>query len=556
MRLMEKTWETGEVITADELNRLENRASEAFKVQDQSLYLSLFFQKLKTGKAVKIVCYGDSLTYGLDLTSSDKRPATPEQPNQASTRAGKTYPEQLLENLELIFPGQVTIEVRAIPGLTAEDTMTRWTQSAGEDLSIYCLGANDAVYGGMKSFQGAYRKLIQRSTEWGSGVLCLTPPRARKMVDVNLEVFRKASIKVCSEQDVPYLNLGEELANLSAGFYSDDIHFNTDGYSSMGSKVASFILAFGGLLDNTIQNGVLSIREIDGMTLISGCSYRNAISMPTGDFVEKDRGAALIIAPGGKCVYSFEASEDNLVVYPSAYLGKANAAKLKMSLNFELKGQVASSSPLFDNKTSGLTFPSSVVFTTPTDGNFYNIFYQTYYGAFITELTKVSDLNAKKLVITQRGYHSILIENTGTEEIQFYGLSFMPFSSFAAQVRSYQTGSIFRVFDSSASKPVPKTLISLDELFNGFRIDFSDQRALFNPSLRIVVQSTNVGVLEYIINLKSILSAGNNHILGPNMYEVTNGDKRELTAITLDETGLTLDWGNGQVAGNVVISLG
>lgn len=566
---LEKRWETVLAGTTDGAEIVESRVDMEGEAQptladrlikdftnlssdrDQTYYLSLFFQKLRTGKQVKITVYGDSLTYGLDLTSPDRRPATPEQPNQESTRASKTYPEQLFDVLNVVFPNQVSIESRAIPGLTAEGAVTKWTETAGEDLAIYTLGTNDAKYGGMKAFQGAYRTLIQRSTQWKSGVICLLPPKQRSMVDVSVEVFRKAIVKLCDEAGVPYLDLGEELSNLPASYYSDTIHFTGKGYAFLGGKVGTFINTYAGLNANKISSGVLSTRDIDGLKTVTSCSYRSNSSVPSGDELESGKGVALIINPGGKAIYSFQTVEDNIVAYPNSYLGKTNKAHLKLSLDYNLDGQTTATSNLFDSKQSGLVFPTNVTYTTPADGNFY----QTYYGAFTTTLCKVSKTDAKKIVIPRKGYHSILIENTGTEEIQFYGLEFMPMNQLNSQIRSFQKGSITKVLDASGNAPITKTTIPLKQLFDEFNVAFSDQNSVYNPTLRVVVQSTGFGTLEYIINVKSISAAGINFVSAPNEYKLNDRTKRTLASITFDTNGLTLNWANSTIPGNVTISV-
>ena len=129
---------------------------------------------------------------------------------------------------------------------------------------------------------------------------------------------------------------------------------------------------------NQLSNGVLSVRDIDGLTVVSGANYAYDTSYPTPDETTSGKGVALIISPGGKVIYTFETLEDNVVAYPNSYLGKSNTAILKMSLDFGVLGQSTSTSTQFGSKQSSLTFDNSVTYTTPRNGNFYNIYYQTY----------------------------------------------------------------------------------------------------------------------------------------------------------------------------------
>ncbi|MGM0322941.1 SGNH/GDSL hydrolase family protein [Escherichia coli] len=536
---------------------LSERLDADFKnlafIRDQSYLLSVAFQKLRSKKeAIKIVVAGDSLTYGLDQTSTDRRPALPDQPNQNSTRAGVTYPEKLQTIMNEIFPGLVTIGARATPGETAEAYQKRWTTSANADITVFCLGTNDATYGGMKAFQNTYRKLIQRENEWGAGVMVMLPPKQRTTVNLGLHTFRKAIVKLCDECDVPYLDLGIETSNLPANYYSDNIHFNTKGYSFLGAKVANFILSYGKLEVNQLLNGVLSVRDIDGLTVVSGATYAYNTSYPTPDETTSGKGVALIISPGGKIVYTFETLEDNLIAYPNSYLGKNNAAILKMSLDFGVLGQNTSTSTQFGSKQSSLTFDSSVTYTTPKNGNFYNIYYQTYYGAFITELGQVSSESEPVLVIPRKGMHSVTIQNTGTENIQFFGLEFMTRTQLMAQIRSHRTTGVWSKVVSANGEVETTTKITLKELFDSLQYDFSDQNAVYNPPVQVTVKTNNKGVAIYQLQLKAINGGGSNLVLSEQLFKasekITDGELRVLnrangaTPFTFSADGLVLNW--------------
>lgn len=67
---------------------------------------------------------------------------------------------------------------------------------------------------------------------------------------------------------------------------------------------------------------VFSVRDIDGLTVVSGANYAYDTSYPTPDETTSGKGVALIISPGGKVIYTFETLEDNVVAYPNSYLGK------------------------------------------------------------------------------------------------------------------------------------------------------------------------------------------------------------------------------------------
>src|SRR5699024_884128 len=67
--------------------------------QDAMIAYFSFMKNIRETKEVKITCVGDSLTYGSDVTSEDRRPASdkvfPDGSTSGITRASTTYPEAL-----------------------------------------------------------------------------------------------------------------------------------------------------------------------------------------------------------------------------------------------------------------------------------------------------------------------------------------------------------------------------------------------------------------------------------------------------------------------------
>lgn len=107
-----------------------------------------FFQKLREGLTTRICCQGDSMTYGQDSTSSDKRPADPtlcpDGSTHTETRASTTFPEALQQFLQQINPN-VTVINRGYSGDWCQRAYTRWNKKHNSDLTILMLGTNDAT---------------------------------------------------------------------------------------------------------------------------------------------------------------------------------------------------------------------------------------------------------------------------------------------------------------------------------------------------------------------------------------------------------------------------
>lgn len=102
------SYKINDIISVDKITRLQN------------LYMAQFLRNLRKGSPVTIACMGDSMTYGHDTTSSDKRNAdtTPcdDGSKHSFTRASITYPEALQKYLNKIYSNNVTVINRGYSG--------------------------------------------------------------------------------------------------------------------------------------------------------------------------------------------------------------------------------------------------------------------------------------------------------------------------------------------------------------------------------------------------------------------------------------------------------
>ncbi|WP_429921257.1 SGNH/GDSL hydrolase family protein [Lelliottia nimipressuralis] len=131
-------------------------------------------KKLMVGEAVKIICQGDSITAGYDVTSSDKVPPTNAEHN---TNAPITYPDALQQFLSESASGVITVVNEGISGQTAKMGYNYWTTNPGGDVVHLMYGLNDA--GGAASatydeFIDYMGRMIRRYIDWGFGVVVHT----------------------------------------------------------------------------------------------------------------------------------------------------------------------------------------------------------------------------------------------------------------------------------------------------------------------------------------------------------------------------------------------
>ncbi|MES5896788.1 GDSL-type esterase/lipase family protein [Bacillus cereus group sp. RP43] len=423
------------------IGRILGYESQSEMRQKQTLLLSLFFQKLQRKQSVKMNCKGDSITYGLDLTSPDKRPPDPDQPDPNSTRASTTYPEFLQTIMDRVYPGLVTIHKISKPGMTAEGAVKAWTTNNQADISLLMLGMNDAAYGGLKAFLGAYRQVIERELSWNTACIMLLPTKIKEIQDMTTDVFRGSLIQLANEYGIPCLDLGKELLNIPSSLYSNTAHFNGKGYKFLAAKIGGFLINGTCLYPTKVSNSSLLIRErMDGVLFlyVDDHSIIHQNMHPTSDDMLIDKGMAVSLKPGGKMLYSMYTEQDNLVCFPAAYLGGNNIARLTLTLNFGVETQRISNSNSLGFQKAGATFDSSVTYTTPKDGNFYPNSSQTSGDTFTTNISGIRSLEEKMLLIPKSGYHTILVENTSQVDCIFYGLDFKPYGEIMNQVYAHQ----------------------------------------------------------------------------------------------------------------------
>lgn len=121
-------------------------------------------------------------------------------------------------------------------------------------------------------------------------------------------------------------------------------------------------------------------RTYDGVLFINDHSVIHPNSNPTWDDMFDGQGIAVTIKPGGKILYSVYKEQDNIVCFPAAYLGKTNTASLALTLDFGVKSQRISNTHRLGFYQTGALYNPTVTYTTPNDGNFYPVFYQTRWG--------------------------------------------------------------------------------------------------------------------------------------------------------------------------------
>lgn len=204
---------------------------------------------IKSRSAVKILCQGDSITAGYDISSTDIVDGAPDN----ATHATVTYPERLGPYLQEQSGAPTSITVRAISGYTAKNAYDNpdWQTNPNCDLAILMYAINDASVGNINEYLEYMEKLIRRFIDWGMGVLvCQTASGSFSMYNFNSANYQQSyafQIKnLATLYNCAYMNLGELQFNMPQGaVQSDGTHFNSLGYQRMGEAIASMLMAGG-----------------------------------------------------------------------------------------------------------------------------------------------------------------------------------------------------------------------------------------------------------------------------------------------------------------------
>jgi lysophospholipase L1-like esterase len=389
----------------------------------QAQKYALFMRKLRTAQPVSITCQGDSLTYGYDIYSADKREAdTTEAPNgtyNTQTRASQTYPEALAEYLTSVYSAGVTTINRGYSGDTADGSYSRWFTKHTGDITILMLGTNDSRnIGDVESYLSWMEQLIIRELLWDKAVVLLTPPKFRQAGEAygadDVDTFAHALFLLGHKYGIPVVNAREFHANHSYNVYSDAVHFNGEGYKIIGAKVASLFIGEGVANVKRVWQGstLLTRPMIDNVKYITNASFKSASTTETPDEVAINQGVFAELSAGGSIIYSFYSESDNLIVFPSFLLFSGGTLNITLDFNVQAP-QRSLDSTYFESKTQHEQLPMSISYTGVSNYN---------KGVMMTR-------EDTPLMIVNKGWHTLKVESTGAIAY-FYGLELLGFQEY------------------------------------------------------------------------------------------------------------------------------
>lgn len=208
--------------------------------------------KCRRKQAIKIVCQGDSMTAGYDVSSTDIIPAG--EGGDPETHATINYPKRLQSYLTEQSGIPVTVTTQARSGTTAKDGYTLFPSNPACDLAFIMYGINDAsgAHGATHAEYLQYMELlVRRFIKWGHGVVVMTcASGGQGSADPLYQMYAQEVKNLASIYGCAHMDAHEVVYNIQSGIVQSDFtHFNSAGYSRLGEAVASMIMA-GGLMPN------------------------------------------------------------------------------------------------------------------------------------------------------------------------------------------------------------------------------------------------------------------------------------------------------------------
>ena len=395
----------------------------------QQMLLSNFLVKLENNDTVKIICMGDSLTYGQNTSESNKRPANSDQTLDINSPTGleqakTTYPEYLKDLLENYYGSNKSISPtvvnRGVCGQTAQWGYQQWgDKKITGDVVIICYGNNDSNKNVSPTDYIKYlEKIILKYESWGIPSILLVPPRMKTTSEDKFRGYKNAIRNLGTAYGVPVLDgdqfhFGYQSSDI---FDTDLVHFTELGYKIIANRVFSALLQL--TKKNIVRDKYMLFPYCDRNSYYKKGSVWEQVA-GNGLVLNNTNNntMAIVIGGGGKVTYPIY-TDEMLTIIP--LFTKTGSGKVKISINTEIQQnkelyhidtQTFKALPNFINPVSIYEF-SGNNFNVDIDNSYWN---KTLIG-----------VNNEKGVpyLTSIGYNNITIQNMGTDNVVLQGLYF------------------------------------------------------------------------------------------------------------------------------------
>lgn len=526
---------------------------EYYKMKQTQLF-SKFIRKLIKGKDVIGVFQGDSLTYGTDKTSENRRSpdSTPAPDGSANTsdRASITYPEAVQKYLSSIFSGTISIINRGYAGVYAERSMRMWNKKVDADFNVLMLGTNDSrntacpYVGDIETYIYWVEQIILQNLIWNIPVILLTPPKTKLANDLDIDTFGDGLINLAKKYNIPILDTREVFKGYPSTIYSDGTHFNGTGYSVLGSRVTAFMLGYTKNKIVSVNDVLLTRPQVDNCYYKGNANFSSMAAPFTPEEYKEGQGIYAKIE-GGKLTYSFYTNSDNIVVIPTVNIYPNSTFKMILD---------------FGTEPSQLSLVQTVFGNSTTNKKYNNIYSYTNNDVTNKQTSKKEYLTNKEIpiLICQKGWHTITIE---CENCNFFGLEFLQLDYFIEEEKpkGYYLGYTHNNY-TTHNEDVTETKISLDVLKSNLGNIFYDNMNYYRtPVLEITVTNFYKNVIKYWVMCGRISHSEEWVFLGQQSKAGRSDiNERTITNVTFDNNTeeLIITWGGAtKYESNFVISI-
>lgn len=550
-----------------------NTVNEKIKIHNskETELLSLALQKLSRGEKLTIVCQGDSMTYGQDNNSSDRRGASLDLCDDGSShsqeRAGVTYPEAFKSYLDKIYPNlNHTVINKGYSGDWAEKGYERWNSNSNADIVFIMYGSNDSnlsaswvpsnVLGNLSNYIGNMRKIVERYLKWGTAVVLLTPPRSLNVENGKTgriaESYRQSLNMIGKEYNIPVIDAESFSNGWDNSFYSDTTHFNSKGYQAFASRLITVLIGNTLIETNKLYTGeFIGIRPTrDNITLGNTATLDHSDSS-LGQ-IEGLTGKGLVILPKTSITsFAFETVEDDVIIIP-VFGCFGNSLTYELDFNNPQGNSIAQFTNFLWNETltEKITTPSS----------FSALTYKDYYSYLTYAYNNKLYFNVKN-----KGLHNISVYSDGNNSAinGFISLSKIDFyyiinSKVGKQGFYYdKTHTSFGSSTTVTSTSIPLVNI-MARLSHENIIDSTEYWK--NPVMKLTVTNYSQSIIEYYFIIGSTKDGNNMRFLGEvNRKNIASSPvERTVTNITFNSSNqsLVITWGGDTTrATNFTISV-
>lgn len=514
-------YKIGNCIMVDYITRLQN------------LYMAEFYRNLRKGSSVTIACMGDSMTYGHDTTSEDKREADGNLCDDGSkhsfTRASITYPEALEKYLNKIYDNNVTVINRGYSGDYVKRGMERWNKKHNANLTIIMYGTNDsrAPYvpeqyrGNIAEYLKWYEQAIVREILWGKAVVIFIPPKLQAFGDIDIDTFSFGLYQLGEKYNVPVIDT--ELFTINYNdIHSDGVHFKGVGYELFGAKASCLFIADNLYNPTKVHGGVklLNRRTIDSFVVKGDHTFGYSWGAFTPSELSSTGGNTLNLNVGSSLTYSFYCCEDDLIIIPHIY---TTSSRLVLTLDYNIKG--------IENSLDSAIFKTA----TPLDGNPSIITYETNGVPTVYSKLLFNEKDMECLRIPSKGWHTLTIEPIEDGIAVVNGIEFINYDVCNVEFKNMKSFVSLTTHKSlSENTEVSEIRINKELYLQLFKFNYTNNSQYWiNPPIKLVITDYLKGSIEYTFTIGNNAGTTIFHGEYKKIGSYVNG--RTVSNITMDD---------------------